>query len=194
SRPSGRCWRPLRFPYSGHSRPERGRWSSPVANLVSATTSAQSMRMKLIGFMGIAAALLLPAIVARAGALPLAHQVGDTYEITLTRDSAQLGSDRSSGSSHDKDTIIERVIGLRADGVELEYDLTKGATAEERAGNWQFPRRFSSRLTDQRSCSTPPNSRPGSTGGSRLPDGPAPSAGTGSSRGMHFASNAIRNR
>ena len=97
------------------------------------------MRMKLIGFMGIAAALLLPAIVARAGALPLAQQVGDTYEIALTRDSAQLGSDRSSGSSHDKDTIIERVIGLRADGVELEYDLPKAATTEERAGNWQFP-------------------------------------------------------
>ena len=110
-----------------------------VADLVSATTSAQAMRMKLIGFMGMVAALLLPAIVAPAGALTPAPQVGDTYEITLTRDSAQLGSDRSSGSSHDKDAIIERVIGLRADGVELEYDLPKAATAEERAGNWQFP-------------------------------------------------------
>jgi hypothetical protein len=78
------------------------------------------MRMKLIGFVGIAAALLLPAIVARTGALPLAPQVGDTYEITL-----------SAGSSHDKDTIIERVIGLRADGVELEYDLPKAAANEE---------------------------------------------------------------
>jgi hypothetical protein len=78
-----------------------------------------------------AAALLLPAIVAPAGALPPAPQVGDTYEITLTRDSAQLGSDKSSGSSHDQDTIIERVIGLRADGVELEYDLPKAAANEE---------------------------------------------------------------
>ncbi len=99
------------------------------------------MRMKLIGFMGIVAALLLPAIVARAGSLPLAPQVGDTYEITLTRDSAQQGSDRSSGSSHDKDAIIERVIGLRADGLELQYDLPNAATADERAGNWQFPAR-----------------------------------------------------
>jgi hypothetical protein len=97
------------------------------------------MRMKLIGRMGIAAALVLPAIVARAGVSPLAPQVGDTYEITLTRDSAQLGGDRSSGSSQDKDTIIERVIGVRGDGVELEYDLPKATTAEERAGNWQFP-------------------------------------------------------
>jgi hypothetical protein len=95
--------------------------------------------MKLIGFMGTAAALLLPAIVDRAGALPLAPQVGDTYEITLTRDSAQQGSDKSSGNAHDKDTIIERVIGLREDGVQLRYDLPDAATAEERAGNWQFP-------------------------------------------------------
>jgi hypothetical protein len=99
------------------------------------------MRMKLIGFMGIVAALLLPAIVARAGALPLAPQVGDTYEITLTRDTAQQGSDRSSGSSHDKDTIIERVIGLRSDGLELLYDLPNAATADERARVWQFPAR-----------------------------------------------------
>jgi hypothetical protein len=99
------------------------------------------MRMKLIGFMGTVAVLLLPAIVARAGALPPAPQVGDTYEITMTRESAQQGSHGSSGSSHDKDAIIERVIGLRADGLELEYDLPKAATADERASNWQFPAR-----------------------------------------------------
>jgi hypothetical protein len=99
------------------------------------------MRMKLIGFRGMVAALLFPAIVARAGALPLAPQVGDTYEITLARDTAQRGSDGSSGSSHDKDTIIERVIGLRADGLELQYDLPNAATADERARNWQLPAR-----------------------------------------------------
>src|SRR5205807_734136 len=97
--------------------------------------------MKLVGFTGIVGALLLPAIVARAGALPLAPQVGDTYEVTSTRDSAQQGSHGSSGSSHDKDTIIERVIGLRADGLELQYDLPNAATADERARNWQFPAR-----------------------------------------------------
>jgi hypothetical protein len=99
------------------------------------------MRMKLIKFLGIIPALLLPAIVAHAGALLLAPQVGDTYEISLVRDSARQGSDGSSGSSHDKDTIIERVIGLRADGLELQYDLPDAATADERATNWQFPAR-----------------------------------------------------
>ncbi len=110
--------------------------------MVIAEMIGQSMRMKLTGFMGVVAALLLPVVVAQAGALPLAPQVGDTYEITLTRESAQRGSGgSSSGSSHDKDTIIERVTGLRADGLELLYDLPDAATADERAGNWQFPAR-----------------------------------------------------
>jgi hypothetical protein len=98
--------------------------------------------MKLSGFMGIIAALLFPAMVAGAGASPPAPQVGDTYEITITRESAQQGSHGSSGSSHDKDTIIERVIGLRPDGLELEYDLPKTSTADAKASNWQFPARI----------------------------------------------------
>src|SRR5690349_16872844 len=111
------------------------------ADIASGATNAQSIRMKLIGFMGTIAALLLPAIGARAGAPPLAPQVGDTYEITMTRESAQQDSHGSSGSSHDKDTIIEQVIGLRADGLELEYDLPNTATADERARDWQLPAR-----------------------------------------------------
>ncbi len=100
------------------------------------------MRMKLIGFRAIVAALLLPAIVARAAALALAPQVGETYEITLTRDSVQHGSIKPSGSSHDQDTIIERVIGLRAEGLELQqYDLPNSATPDDRASSWQFPAR-----------------------------------------------------
>jgi hypothetical protein len=97
--------------------------------------------MRLTGFTGILAALLLPAIIARAEVSSLAPHVGDTYEITLTRDSTQQGSLGSTGSTHDEDTISERVIGLRADGLELEYDLPKAVTADERASNWQFPAR-----------------------------------------------------
>ncbi|HUN73886.1 MAG TPA: hypothetical protein VMU40_05175 [Steroidobacteraceae bacterium] len=97
--------------------------------------------MKLIRLVAGIAALLLLAIVADAGALPLAPQEGDTYEIVLASDSAQHGSDGSSGSSHDKDLIIERVIGVRADGLELRYELPDAATADDRARNWQFPAR-----------------------------------------------------
>lgn len=87
------------------------------------------------------AALLVLAIHAHAGALPSAPQIGDTYEITLTKDSVTQGSNDSSGNSHDQDTIIERVIGLRAEGLELEYDLPASATANDRARSWQFPAR-----------------------------------------------------
>jgi hypothetical protein len=97
--------------------------------------------MKSMGFMGTVAALLLAASVAGAGTPPVAPQAGDTYEIVMTRESETQGNSGSSGSSHDKDTIVERVIASRADGLELEYDLPKNVTAEERAGNWQFPAR-----------------------------------------------------
>ena len=99
------------------------------------------MQMKLIGFIGMVAALLLPASMARAGAISLAPQVGDTYEITLTKASNKRGSNGSLGSSHDKDTIIERVIGLRTEGLELQYDLPNAATSDDRARNWQLPAR-----------------------------------------------------
>jgi hypothetical protein len=99
------------------------------------------MSMKFVGFRTLAAALLLPAIIAHAGALPAAPRVGDTYEITLTKDSVQHGSNKSSGTSHDKNAIIERVIGQRADGLELEYDLPPATTADDRARQWQFPAR-----------------------------------------------------
>lgn len=100
------------------------------------------MHMKVIGFVGMVATMALPAIVARAGTLSRAPQVGDTYMITLTRETAQQhDNSKASGSSYDKDAIIERVTGLRADGLELEYDLPKTATADERAEVWQFPAR-----------------------------------------------------
>jgi hypothetical protein len=84
-------------------------------------------------------ALLLSASVARAEPVPQAPQVGDTYELTLVKDSAQQGSNGSTGTSHDRDTLIEQVTGVRADGLELQYDLPNTTTAEERTRNWQFP-------------------------------------------------------
>jgi hypothetical protein len=85
------------------------------------------------------AALITPALVAPAGATSLAPQVGDTYQITMTRTSAQHGNHGSSGNSQDNDAIVERVIGIRANGLELEYDLPKAARADERASTWQLP-------------------------------------------------------
>jgi len=97
--------------------------------------------MRHDGFEGLLAALLLLDSVAHAGGSPQPPQVGDVYEITLIKDSVQQGGDGSSSSSHDKDTIIEQVIGVRADGLELLYDLPNSTTPDERARIWQYPAR-----------------------------------------------------
>jgi len=92
--------------------------------------------------LALAMAASLPASSAVASEpAPEAAHVGDTYEITLVRESSEQGGDQSSGSSYDKDVIIERVIGVRPNGLELEYDLPKPAPGEQRASNWQFPAR-----------------------------------------------------
>jgi hypothetical protein len=66
-------------------------------------------------------------------------QVGEEYEISRRYETSQQTSDGGSGSSRGRDTILERVIGVREDGLELEYDIPKGATADDRARSWQFP-------------------------------------------------------
>jgi hypothetical protein len=90
-------------------------------------------------FVAITAALLLPANNARGDSPQFAPKVGEEYEISKRYETSQQTSDGSSGSSHGQDTILERVIGVREGGLELEYDLPKNATAEDRTRNWQFP-------------------------------------------------------
>lgn len=98
--------------------------------------------MKWIGLTGIIAAPLLLAAPVAAGTSPVSPQVGDTYELVMTTETEQTGSrNGSSGSSHGRDTIVERVVALRADGLELEYDLPDSATADDRTRVWQFPAR-----------------------------------------------------
>ncbi|MEO7688156.1 MAG: hypothetical protein ABIS51_02645 [Sphingomonas sp.] len=86
-----------------------------------------------------AAALLLPTLATGAEQAQTRPQVGDTYEITSDRESSQQSNDGSSGSSTDRDGMIERVIGVRDDGLELEYDLPANAAAGNLASSWQFP-------------------------------------------------------
>jgi hypothetical protein len=86
-------------------------------------------------------AMALVSCSVRAEPAPPAPRVGDTSVITMIRDSVEQTDGESSGSSHDEDAIREKVIAIRADGVELEYDLPAGARAEERAQVWQMPAR-----------------------------------------------------
>jgi hypothetical protein len=84
--------------------------------------------------------LLSAALAALAGPPP-APGVGDTYELSLVRDSSEQTNGESSGGSHDQDFLMERVIAIRPDGLELEYDLPAGDSAAARAGEWQLPAR-----------------------------------------------------
>jgi hypothetical protein len=97
------------------------------------------VRIELNWLIGLVTALVLPASIANAGEFPEKPQVGDTYELRLTRRSVQQSSDGSAGSSNDEDTIVEQVTAVRGDGLELQYDLPTSATAAERARTWQFP-------------------------------------------------------
>ena len=89
--------------------------------------------------MTMAAALLLPTLAAGAEPMQNRPPIGDTYEITSDRESSQQSNDGSSGSSTDRDGLIERVVGVRDAGLELEYDLPENAAAGDRASSWQFP-------------------------------------------------------
>ncbi len=86
--------------------------------------------------------LLLPAFMAHADPLPAQPQAGQTYEVTSDREWSKKGSDGMTASSTDRDALLERVIGVTDAGVELEYDLPKDTSAEDRARSWQFPARI----------------------------------------------------
>lgn len=73
------------------------------------------------------------------GTLRAQPAIGDEYKIALRHTSETKGDHGSSSSSSGTDAIIERIIAVREDGFELEYDFLKDASAEERAGNWQLP-------------------------------------------------------
>ena len=84
-------------------------------------------------------ALSAIAAVSASAGTPPHPKVGDRWIITSSQTSAETGNDDSSSSSQDNDVIAERVIAVRADGVELVYDLPQDTGARERAATWQLP-------------------------------------------------------
>lgn len=66
-------------------------------------------------------------------------RVGDVYQIRVVATSENTSSDGGSGSSRSGSTMMERVVAVRADGVELEFDLPADTPAEDRARHWQYP-------------------------------------------------------
>lgn len=66
------------------------------------------------------------------------ERVGDVYEISLKR-VGKASSEGSSSSFNTQYTLTEKVVALRSDGLELEYDLPFDTSLEDRAKEWQFP-------------------------------------------------------
>ncbi|HYE29748.1 MAG TPA: hypothetical protein VEA61_16135 [Allosphingosinicella sp.] len=94
--------------------------------------------MKPIPFTVLAAALLLPSVAARSEEPPAAARVGDVYELIKSYETSMEGSGGSSASSQGHEMLIERVIAVRSDGLELEYDVPR---SESSGAHWQFPAR-----------------------------------------------------
>jgi hypothetical protein len=99
----------------------------------------RSWRGKWLNVLAMIAVVLAPVGGVRARRSGAGPKRGDAYELTLIRDTAQRESRGGTSTSHDEDTLIERVVEVRADGLELEYDLP--SASPDRASEWHFPAR-----------------------------------------------------
>jgi hypothetical protein len=69
-------------------------------------------------------------------------KTGQEIEIRKSYETVESSDDSSSsGSSNGHDTIVERVMAVRDDGVELVYDLPISTAKEDRRRDWQLPAR-----------------------------------------------------
>jgi hypothetical protein len=76
-----------------------------------------------------------------AATAQLNYHAGDAFEVSRDVEATDKATDGSNSSSTDRDTLVERVVGASQAGSELEYDLPKSTSAEDRARQWQFPAR-----------------------------------------------------
>lgn len=69
------------------------------------------------------------------------ERVGNFYEISRNYQTTSTRGDGGSSSSRGRDDFVERVISVRDDGVEVEFDLATAASADDRQRQWQLPAR-----------------------------------------------------
>lgn len=98
--------------------------------------------MRLLALAIVAAASVFPIREVRAQPSSSFPAIGEEYEISRSYETSHRGSNGSSGNSRGRNAILERVIGVRETGVELEYDLPRDATPQDRKREWQFPVRI----------------------------------------------------
>jgi hypothetical protein len=101
--------------------------------------------MKWLSFLATVALLFVSVNCVRAQPSRAEPKRGDTYELTLTQDTAQSDNRSGRSSSHDQYTLIERVVEARADGQVLEYDLPNDARLRRDRTTGIFQRASSSR-------------------------------------------------
>ncbi len=99
----------------------------------------RSLESMVIGTMMSMLVAVLPSTVCHADQSTGIEHIGTTATILRDVESSWKGSDRSTGSSTDRDALVERVTGLRGDDLEIEYDLPAWAKEQDRARIWQFP-------------------------------------------------------
>lgn len=97
--------------------------------------------MKSVGVMGAAATFLFFATAVYGRSPQVPPKAGEEYEIRKSYETSETRSDGGTGSSRGQDTLLERVIDVRADRTVLEFDLPKDASDDERAREWRFPAR-----------------------------------------------------
>jgi hypothetical protein len=82
------------------------------------------------------------ALIVTSNAWAEPSKVGQEIEIRKSYETVESTNDNSSsGSSNGHDTIVERVVAVRDDGIEFVYDLPKNTAKEDRQRDWQLPAR-----------------------------------------------------
>lgn len=82
------------------------------------------------------------ALVVTSNAWAEPTKIGQKVEIRKSYENVETTEDGSSnGSSNGHDTIVERVLAVRDDGIEFVYDLPKNTSNEHRQRDWQLPAR-----------------------------------------------------
>jgi hypothetical protein len=110
----------------------------PADDVVSGAENGDPAGMTMTALTIAIIALIAPA----TADAPTHHpRAGDSYEITRVQQTESRGTDGSSSTAFDKDSLLESVIAVRADGLELEYDLPAVDTGQ-RDDQWQFPARI----------------------------------------------------
>lgn len=95
----------------------------------------------MVRFVGLLTALLALSGEAWAQQRPPEDRPGDAYELRLRVQSESNSTDGSSSRSNSGGALIERVVAIRPEGLELEFDLPADTSPEDRMREWQWPAR-----------------------------------------------------